>query len=515
MKKTILLLTLLVATTDAIYAQSYPEMIAIEGGSFKMGDNYGPDNEQPVHTVVLKNFSIAKTETTVLQWKTYCNATGHKLQEAPSGGWKDNHPVVDVSWEQAVAYCQWLSKKTGRNYQLPTEQQWEYAARGGQKKHMYVYSGGEKIDNVGWYNKNSGGTTKKVADKKANELGIYDMTGNVYEWCNDVFAEYPNGSKIRAVGVLQSEEDRVLRGGSWYTETNTCQVSSRDRLYPNRSGSMIGFRVAITEAENNKPTDEALKGYKTGEYFADIADEFNLLFGTPDMVQVEGGSFNMGSLNGEDDEKPVHKVTVNSFKIGKYEVTVRQYRIFCESVGNDMPDRVPQGGWKDEFPMGAIEYEDAIAYCTWLSNKNNKKYRLPTEAEWEYAARGGNKSVGYTYAGSNNLDEVAWNEENSGKILDSKDGKIMHPGGLKKANELGLYDMSGNAEEWCMDGYEEYKRKDQTNPNPKGDTKFKVYRITRGGDCNDEGSGCRVAARNHQDSDTNFPFTGFRIVEAE
>ena len=501
MKKTILMLTLLLLKIATINAQAYPEMIAVEGASFIMGDDLGYDNEQPAHMVTLKNFSIAKTETTVLQWKTYCNATGHVLHAAPSGSWKDNHPITNVSWEQADAYCKWLSKKTGSNYQLPTEQQWEYAARGGNKTHLYEYSGGEKVDNLGWYFNNSNGGTNEVASKKKNELGINDMSGNVYEWCNDLFAEYPNGIKKRP-GALQSEKDRVLRGGGWESKTNACRVTSRDRLYPNRTASFIGFRIAITEAIDNNVMDTKIGA---GDYFGKLDKEYEEIFLVPDMVLVKGGSFNMGSLNGEASEKPVHKVTLNSFKIAKYEVTVLQYKLFCKSVGNEMPDRAPEGGWKDGLPIGDIDYEHALAYCTWLSNKYNKKYRLPTEAEWEYAARGGDNSAAYTYSGSNNLNEVSWNQENSGKIT--------HQTGLKKANELGLYDMSGNVEEWCSDWYEEYNRKDQTNP--KGQSKSKLYRVMRGGTSYFMSKSCTVSAREYRSPNSNYPTSGFRIVEDE
>ena len=199
--------------------------------------------------------------------------------------------------------------------------------------------------------------------------------------------------------------------------------------------------------------------------------------GFPEMVFVKGGTFQMGSNDGEDDEKPVHTVKVGDFWIGKYEVRMVEFKKFIDvtgymtngekfskwisdqaylSSGIKLDEREPD--WQQDengkkrkeeeysiYPVVKISYNDAISYCEWLSQKTGKKYRLPTEAEWEYAARGGNLSKGYKYAGSNNLDEVGWHKENSGERL--------HYIGQKKPNELGLYDMSGNAREWCMDWY--------------------------------------------------------------
>ena len=133
----------------------------------------------------------------------------------------------------------------------------------------------------------------------------------------------------------------------------------------------------------------------------------------PEVVFVEGGIFNMGSNDGGDDEQPVHNVGVNAFRIGKYEVTVGQYKKFCESTGRSMPE-APSWGWNNIHPMVNVSYNDAVAYCNWLGKTYGGNWRLPTEAEWEYAARGGNKSNGYTYSGSNSLEEVAWFKDNSG-----------------------------------------------------------------------------------------------------
>lgn len=227
-------------------AQQYPQMITVEGGSFEMGDEQGigEANEQPVHTVTLKTFTIAKTETTVLQWKTYCNATGRSMPQTPSWGWIDNHPVVNVSWDDAVAYCDWMSDKTGKLYRLPTEAEWEYAARGGKQSKGYKYSGGQSIDGSGWYKENSGSGTKEVATKSPNELGLYDMSGNVWEWCQDWYGDYVAGAQTNPRGA-KTGSYRVLRGGSWYLAAAYCRVAYRSLNGPAYRNYHYGFRVVF------------------------------------------------------------------------------------------------------------------------------------------------------------------------------------------------------------------------------------------------------------------------------
>jgi sulfatase modifying factor 1 len=229
-------------------AQSYPEMIIVEGGTFNMGDEQGigEADELPVHPVTLKTFSIAKTETTVLQWKTYCNATGRKMPDPPSWGWIDSHPMVNVNWEDAVAYCDWMSDKTGKICRLPTEAEWEYAARGGKESKGFKFSGGQSIDLTGWYKENSGDKTNPVAQKRANELKLYDMSGNVWEWCEDWYGDYSAGAQTNPRGI-KSGSFRVLRGGSWFLASTYCRVASRSLLTPGFRYSYYGFRMVLIE----------------------------------------------------------------------------------------------------------------------------------------------------------------------------------------------------------------------------------------------------------------------------
>jgi sulfatase modifying factor 1 len=246
-KQTITLLLILLGFTTA-FAQTYPEMITVEGGTFTMGDTEmeGNKNEQPSHQVTLKTYKIAKTETTVAQWKTFCNATGRSMPEAPKWGWVDSNPIVYVNYGDAVAYCDWLAEILNVNYRLPTEAEWEYAARGGKQSAGYKYSGGRSLDNAGWYDANSNKQTHLVAQKKANELGIYDMSGNVWEWCKDWYGNYSSDAQTNPKGAT-SGTIRVVRGGDWFNSANYCRVASRDGIDPSPRNINYGFRVVLSQ----------------------------------------------------------------------------------------------------------------------------------------------------------------------------------------------------------------------------------------------------------------------------
>ena len=222
----------------------------------------------------------------------------------------------------------------------------------------------------------------------------------------------------------------------------------------------------------------------------------------PEMIRVEGGTFTMGSNSGYDDAKPTHQVTLDGFQIGKYPVTVGQYKAFVEATGRSMPD-APSWGWQDKHPMVMVNYNDAVAYCNWLSEKYGGDWRLPTEAEWEYAARGGNKSRGYTYAGGNDLWDVAWYEDNAGGQTQSV--------GRKKANELGIHDMTGNVWEWCRDWYDEDYYSNSPSANPRGPSSGS-FRVLRGGSWNHSATYCRVALRSYSAPSFRRTFRGFRVV---
>lgn len=205
-----------------------PEMIAVKGGSFMMGDDSGEKDERPARNTTVAGFNIARTETTIAQWRNFCLSTGTAMPEAPWFQQSEQHPVVNVSWDHAIAYCKWLSQVTGKHYRLPTEAEWEFAARGGMKSKGFPYSGGKDPDSVAWLARKTDGTMK-VAQKAANELGLYDMTGNVWEWCSDWYDE--------------SKRFYTLRGGAWDIGVRNSRIAYRNPLAPTSRNHNKGFRV--------------------------------------------------------------------------------------------------------------------------------------------------------------------------------------------------------------------------------------------------------------------------------
>lgn len=231
-----------------------------------------------------------------------------------------------------------------------------------------------------------------------------------------------------------------------------------------------------------------------------------------EMVFVEGGTFDMG-CNEYDNGKFVHSVTVSDFYIGKTEVIQAQY----QAVMGKNPSHFKG----DNLPVESVTWHDAVEFCKKLSQKEGVTYRLPTESEWEYAARGGNQSRGYTYSGSNDLKEVGWYYENSGnRTLDDDNWDFdnlkkyncqTQPVGTKQPNELGIYDMSGNVWEWCNDWYDGNYYKNSPSNNPTGPSSGGSNRVLRGGSWYSHASFCRVAYRFSDDAGGNGG-NGFRVV---
>ncbi|WP_373551510.1 formylglycine-generating enzyme family protein [Haliscomenobacter sp.] len=219
-----------------------------------------------------------------------------------------------------------------------------------------------------------------------------------------------------------------------------------------------------------------------------------------DMIKVKGGTFMMGCTDEqgtdcESDEKPAHQVTVKDFYIGKTEVTQAQWKQVTGSYRGCFTNC-------DEFPIKSISWYDTEDFIKKLNADTGKKYRLPTEAEWEYAARGGKESKGFKFSGSNNADEVAHHWDNA------KDSPA-HVG-TKKPNELGIYDMSGNIAEWCQDEYRDYR--DNLIVVPEWATPSQIFHVIRGGSHRHELEGCRTTSRFDLVSYGRYPNIGLRLA---
>ena len=215
------------------------DMVKVKGGTFTMGaiaeqgdDAY--DNEKPAHKVTLDSYSIGQTEVTQALWEAV-------MGNNPSNFKGDDLPVENVSWNDCQEFILCLNKLTGENFRLPTEAEWEFAARGGNKSKGYKYAGSDNIDEVAWYGDNS---TRRVALKQPNELGIYDMSGNVWERCQDWYGNYTSDSQINPKGPSTGSY-RVLLGGSWLNGAMSCRVSYRCYNNPADRNFILGFRLCL------------------------------------------------------------------------------------------------------------------------------------------------------------------------------------------------------------------------------------------------------------------------------
>jgi formylglycine-generating enzyme required for sulfatase activity len=218
------------------------EMVFVEGGTFQMGataeqGRNAESNERPVHSVTLNDFYIGKYEVTQAQWKAVMGVN-------PSSFQGDDCPVENVLWKDIQEFIKKLNQLTGKTYRLPTEAEWEYAARGGKKSKGYQYAGGNSIKEVAWYNGNTGYGTHPVGQKQPNELGLYDMSGNVWEWCQDWYDSYASSSQTNPTGPT-SGSYRVLRGGSWDYGVGECRVSNREASNPSFRSGGRGFRLVL------------------------------------------------------------------------------------------------------------------------------------------------------------------------------------------------------------------------------------------------------------------------------
>lgn len=269
----------------------FPEMIPVKGGPFYPGDSLGDADERPVRRVMLRDFYIAKTETTLAQFDTFVKATGYRTDAGRGGGsyvwtslgwnqkagvdWRcdekgvrrpagsENYPVLHVSWNDAARYCNWLSEQQGfrpvytffsdsvaadlsaNGYRLPTEAEWEFAAGGGQERKPFVFSGSHNLTEAGWYAGNAGRGAHAVGQKKANALGLYDCSGNVWEWCHDRYAAGYYAQSREALNPSGPADglQRAVRGGSWSNNPKHCRLSNRSSRFADARDCNLGFRV--------------------------------------------------------------------------------------------------------------------------------------------------------------------------------------------------------------------------------------------------------------------------------
>ena len=249
------------------------EAVLVEKGTFTMGSNLasGNDDERPAREVTITyDFFIGKYEVTFEEYDKFCEETGRAKPSDNNWG-RGQRPVINVSWLDAIAYCNWLSEKeklpkaydangnlldrAGKittdpskvvGYRLPTEAEWEFAARGGNKSEGYSLSGSDNADEIGWYSDNSGDMSQDVGKKKPNELGIYDMSGNVWEWCTDVYDKFYYRAGPTTNPVNATLGNRAMRGGAYWDSASGLRVTRRSFSGPASSSNLFGFRICRT-----------------------------------------------------------------------------------------------------------------------------------------------------------------------------------------------------------------------------------------------------------------------------
>lgn len=484
------------------------EMVAIKGGVFKMGSEEEDSlaDEKPLHNVKINDFYLGKYLISKYQWYKIMGIYESEFLEG------EEHPI-EANWYYVQIFLNKLQKKTGKKYRLPTEAEWEFAARGGLCSKYLNYSGSNNINNVAWYDNNSEGSSHKIGTKYPNELGIHDLSGNLWEWCNDWYGPYLDIDQSDPKGP-EIGPGHVIRGGSWNSSFKECRSTARNKeishntryywdnisqqfLLEYSDTARIGFRIALNYKDIfnkfNPPTKKNFKNYVEKTFNSNIH-----------MVAVKGGTFLMGNDNEKcnEDEKPLHKVKLNDFYIGKYPITKIQWLQIMQGY------YYKSIHYEDWYPVTEKSIETINEFIKVLNNCSGKNYRLPTEAEWEYAAKGGKKSKNYSFAGSNDINKVAWYKENS---------KGFKPVGQKEPNELGLYDMSGNIYELCSDYYENTFYSISPLNNPKGSASGEGI-VKRGGCWKYEATYCSISCRSYISRwmsnffGDNNEDTGFRLV---
>ncbi|HDN27968.1 MAG TPA: TIR domain-containing protein, partial [Thioploca sp.] len=546
-----------------------PEMIWIPAGQFRMGDiqGEGDDDEKPVHEVSITRFAVGRYEVTVSEFRDFVNATGYKTEAEKGYGcwdykdkqWKavadanwhnlslaDNQPVVCVSWNDAVAYTQWLSTQTGQTYRLLSEAEWEYIARAGKETVFWwrnnIGKNWANCQNCGsqWDNK-----IAPVGSFIANPFGVYDTTGNVREWVADIwhssYQDAPSEGGIWEEGGNRCV--RVVRGGAWNDESKNQRVAYRyGRTFVEGSFDSrrvnLGFRIARQEQPQKKWDESALtetkqqgelewlcKVFKETEFTKEkakneakeIAQRFiekeeawissdSLKDGGfgPEMIWLPAGKFRMGDVQGggERSENSRHQVSVQRFAIGRYEVTFEEYDRFAEAMGIEKPG---DNGWgRGKRPVINVSWQNANAYVAWLSEQTGKLYRLPSEAEWEYAARAGTETI---YWWGNQIGRLWANCRDCGSLWS---GQKTAPVGSFVPNPFALYDTVGNVGEWVADRWHHnYEGTPSDSSVWEGEGDFLVLR-----DCSwdDLQVNCRSASRFWNSSIYRYYDIGFRVA---
>ena len=524
----------------------------IEPGTFWMGSLDEDDDEKPRHQVTLtQGYWLAETPCTQALWQA---VTGKN----PSRYKGENRPVETVSWDDVQDFLKQLNQQApGLDVQLPTEAEWEYACRAGTEAPRY----GE-LDAIAWYSENSGDGTHPVGEKQPNAWGLYDMLGNVWEWCRDGWRDYDHshdlamhGAVIDPMGPMEEGTSRVLRGGSWDNTARNVRAADRNRHDPSSRNSNIGLRLARGHSAPSQsspgpgrpkqaaevggpgsggtPGQGGARGIRSGITLVTDRAEAQLdiferpawasrvlrdKFGLYADVKIESsvpvsfkmrwippGEFYMGSPNDEGEryfDEPQHLVRLaQGYWLADRPCTQQVWHV----VTGKNPSRFKEFQDALEHPVEQVSWDDVQEFMKGLNERvPGLEVVLPTEAQWEYACRAGTQAARYGELGA-----VAWHRGNS----DSK----AHPVGRKVPNAWGLYDTLGNVWEWCADYYDDaYGHGSDIAMHsavidPIGPAEG-TYRVVRGGGWYYDARDVRAAIRGDDDPSVRLSFIGFRLA---
>ena len=444
---------------DSLYSFTVKDvtfsLAPMPGGTFAMGEtlDMGRYRTPSIHQVILDGYAIGTTEVSQALWKAVMGSNPSP-KDVPAA------PVTGVTYGDVQKFLKKLSKATGVPFRLPTEAEWEYAAR-----------------------QRDG------------------MTGGAWEWCSDRWVD-DLGLMLTVNPKGTTEGDaHALRGGS-ALEKNNKPITRKPMAATSKAGD-VGFRLAVFTGEPYPAEiyDNFVSNKVVREQVTDLNNETFTVGGVKfDMIAVAGGTFMMGGEEQKsqvirEDELPLHEVTLDSFKIGKMEVT--------QALWEAVMGYVPYGNQGPDYPIGNVSWYDVQAFIRQLNALTGRKFRLPTEAEWEYAARGGQMSRGFIFAGANFPQGVAQY---------GYDDMRTRMVARYRPNELGLYDMSGNAWEWCQDRPGPYNNLAQENPTGPAETALGDIRVMRGGSVATAADKCRVSNRNEFHASQFRTTIGFRLA---
>jgi sulfatase modifying factor 1 len=517
----------------------------IPAGRFTMGcvatdPDCFPD-EKPAHPVVISRaFWLDATEVTIASYRAFATATGESQPPAASFPQGDRDPVVNVTWDNASAYCRWNG---GR---LPTEAEWEYAARSGADGAVFASGsaiGHDAANYEGAAGRDRWTRTSPVGSFEASPWGLFDMSGNVWEWTADWYgarsftpqlATDPRGP---ASGSL-----RVVRGGAWNSQPRSLRLSNRGKFSPDGRSEALGFRCAYdpTPEEGGTPSVESVPAVESAAPPTVAAPTQPTATPTPptevpaatpatsptpppaappaattpvaprrfppantEMAWIPPGTFEMGTVRGDGsgfaDEQPRHTVTLSrGFWIDITEVTFAEYGRFSHATGANPPH---QPFWADDtHPVVNVTWQNAAGYCRWAGG------RLPTEAEWEYAARGGQSGLRYPWGDGISHDNA--NFDGTGR---RDQWAKSSPVESFPPNGYGLYDVAGNVWEWTADWYEDRYYAHSPAADPAGPAEGRT-RVVRGGSWTSDPGRLRTSYRFSLDPSDSQVSVGFRCV---